>query len=44
MVGKIQAATDCEKTAVGQDKTYIEGGSGTDVVSSKNMYLVIEFY
>lgn len=44
MGGKNQAAIDYEKQVVGQKKAYIEGGSGTDVVNSKNKILVIEFY
>lgn len=44
MGGKNQAAIDYEKHVVGQKKAYIEGGSGTDVISSKNKILAIEFY
>lgn len=42
--GKNQAAIDYEKRVVGQKRAYIEGGSGTDVVSSKNKRLGVEFY
>lgn len=44
MGGKNQAAIDYEKKVVGQKKAYIEGGEGTDVVSSKNKRLGVEFY
>lgn len=42
--GRNQAAVEYLKKVVGQKKAYIEGGSGTDVVSSKNNVLDIDFY
>lgn len=42
--GRNQAAISYEKKVVGQKKAYIEGGEGTDVVSSKDKRLAVEFY
>lgn len=44
MGGPNQAAVEYEQRVVGQKKAYITGGSGTDVVNSKNLRLAIEMY
>ena len=42
--GANQAAIDWENQNVGQQKAYIQGGTGTDDVASSNQCLAIDFY
>jgi len=39
-----KSASDYEFRVVGQKKAYILGGTGTDMVRSKNQRLAIDFY
>ncbi|KAL8840883.1 MAG: hypothetical protein Q9170_001147 [Blastenia crenularia] len=44
MSGPNQAAIDWENQRVGQQKAYIQGGTGTDDVASGNQCLAVDFY